>query len=604
MVQNGTYLRNRSGVWEVGDHVFDHVFDGYATHRQIESDAYKAARAHGRPLMREFSQLCPSEPGTVVNRLRHAVRLASGAAMSDNANTTVLPLGDDRVVCLADVTKSLVLIDPYSLGTGGKLRYVDSLWMPAGSNRRQVIGRVRCRGGTMAPACVHSFAVTEKYIVVPEMPLRYSVTRMLMSERTPLYILDWLPDSGSYMHVACKSTRRTNGTYLRNGPGVSVRSRLRRLRHIGPRLLPQGARGRATGAHRQIESDAYKAAMAHGRPLMREFSQLCPSEPGTLVDRLHHVIRHVSGAATSDNANTVVLPLGDGRVVCLADVTKSSVLIDAETLGTVGKSRYTDKLWCPLKCTHPVVTRGGAEVLTLLPDFTRRGYLLARMTAGSNRREIHWKHGGERRGASFRGISLHQRIRGERRRRCPGQRRDRRLCEYYADPAIIQALALHKLRSPETAKDFPDSRVARFRIPLDGSAMGELETVLDPDEHGRGVESSTINPAYVGKEYRYLYACTARRPCNFFNALTKMDLVEKEARSWHEEDMVPSEPFFVARPGATNEDGGVVISTVSTMDGDGYVLLLDAATYKEIARLRLPYGLPFGFHGCWIPDKN
>ena len=31
-------------------------------------------------------------------------------------------------------------------------------------------------------------------------------------------------------------------------------------------------------------------------------------------------------------------------------------------------------------------------------------------------------------------------------------------CEYYADPAIIQALALRKLRSPETAKDFPDSR--------------------------------------------------------------------------------------------------------------------------------------------------
>jgi len=51
-------------------------------------------------------------------------------------------------------------------------------------------------------------------------------------------------------------------------------------------------------------------------------------------------------------------------------------------------------------------------------------------------------------------------------------------------------------------------RVARFRIPLDGSAMGELETVLDHDEHGRGVELSTINPAYISKEYRYLYACT------------------------------------------------------------------------------------------------
>ena len=96
---------------------------------------------------------------------------------------------------------------------------------------------------------------------------------------------------------------------------------------------------------------------------MREFSQLCPSEPGTLVDRLHHVIRHVSGAATSDNANTVVLPLGDGRVVCLADVTKSSVLIDAETLGTVGKLRYTGQAVVPVAVHAP---RRDAEVLTLL----------------------------------------------------------------------------------------------------------------------------------------------------------------------------------------------------------------------------------------------
>ncbi|OEL14760.1 Carotenoid cleavage dioxygenase 8-like protein B, chloroplastic [Dichanthelium oligosanthes] len=88
---NGTYLRNGPGVWEVGDHAFHHVFDGYATllrisirgalgratgaHRQIDSDAYRAARAH-----------C--------------------TVMSDNANTAVVPLGDGRVVCLADVTKS------------------------------------------------------------------------------------------------------------------------------------------------------------------------------------------------------------------------------------------------------------------------------------------------------------------------------------------------------------------------------------------------------------------------------------------------------------------------------------------------------------------
>lgn len=98
--------------------------------------------------------------------------------------------------------------------------------------------------------------------------------------------------------------------------------------------------------------------------------------------------------------------------------------------------------------------------------------------------------------------------------------------------------------------------MARFSIPLDGSPRGELETVVDPDVHGRGVELCSINPAYSGIEYRYIYACGAQRPCNFFNSLTKIDLVEKGAKIWYEAGSVPSEPFFVARPGGTNEDDG------------------------------------------------
>ena len=36
----------------------------------------------------------------------------------------------------------------------------------------------------------------------------------------------------------------------------------------------------------------------------------------------------------------------------------------------------------------------------------------------------------------------------------------------------------------------------------------------------------------------------------------QIDLVEKKAKNWFEEGAVPSEPFFVARPGATEEDDG------------------------------------------------
>lgn len=68
-------------------------------------------------------------------------------------------------------------------------------------------------------------------------------------------------------------------------------------------------------------------------------------------------------------------------------------------------------------------------------------------------------------------------------------------------------------------------RVGRFIIPFDGSSNGKLETALDPNEHGRGMDMCSINPKYLGKKYRYAYACGAHRPCNFPNTLTKANLL-------------------------------------------------------------------------------
>ncbi|KAF8751424.1 hypothetical protein HU200_012100 [Digitaria exilis] len=461
---NGTYLRNGPGVWDVGDHAFHHLFDGYATlvrvsfrqghatgaHRQIESDAYMSATATGRPVLREFSQ-CPSnKPGTnLLDRVSNAVGVLTGAALTDNPNSAVLRLGDGRVLCLTETTKSSILIDPDTLDTLGKLRYAHVLGlggmiqsghpivteselltvlpdlarpgyqvvrMEAGSDERKVIGRVDCRGGP-TPGWMHSFAVTEKYVVVPEMPLRYSASSLIKSELAPYYAFDWLPASGSYMHVMCRFT------------GKAVAS---------------------------VEVPPFMA--------------------------IHYINAYEEEGE-------------DGRA--------AAVVVDC--------------------------------------------------------------------------------------------------CEHYGDPSIIETLVLHRLRSLRDKDVLPNARVGRFRIPLDGSQFGELETALDPEEHGRGMDMCSINPTYLGKRYRYAYACGARRPCNFPNTLTKIDLVEKTVKNWHENGAVPCEPFFVARPGAKDEDDGVVISIVSAVDGGGYALVLDATTFQEIARVRFPYGLPYGFHGCWIP---
>ncbi|MED6177568.1 Carotenoid cleavage dioxygenase 8, chloroplastic, partial [Stylosanthes scabra] len=244
----GTYLRNGPGMWHIGDYNFRHLFDGYATlvklhfedgqlisgHRQLESQAYQAAKKNQKICYREFSEVPKAE-----NFLAYVGELASlfsGASLTDNANTGVVKLGDGRVVCLTETQKGSIVIDPETLETKGKFSYSDSLGglihsahpivtdeefltllpdlvkpgylvvrMVKGSNDRKVIGRVNCRGGP-APGWVHSFPVTQNYVVVPEMPLRYCAQNLLKAEPTPLYKFQWHPQSKAYMHIMCKKT--------------------------------------------------------------------------------------------------------------------------------------------------------------------------------------------------------------------------------------------------------------------------------------------------------------------------------------------------------------------------------------------------------------
>ncbi|KAK9058866.1 hypothetical protein SSX86_023710 [Deinandra increscens subsp. villosa] len=458
-----------------------------------------------------------------------------------------------------------------------------------------------------------------------------------------------------------------NGTYLRNGPG---------LWHIGDynfRHLFDGYativrlhfdNGRLTMAHRQIESDAYKAARKNNKLCYREFSEVPKHD--NLLSYIGDLANLFSGASLTDNANTGVVQLGDGRVVCLTETIKGSIIIDPDNLDTLGKFEYSDSLGTLVHSAHPIVTE--SEFLTLLPDLLNPGYLVVRMEPGSNERKVIGRvdcRGGPSAGwvhsfpvtehyvivpemplrycaqnllraepTPLYKFEWHPESKGFMHVMCKASGKlvasvevplfvtfhyinayeekdeDGRVlgiivdcCEHNANPAILDKLRLQNLRSWSGEDVLPDARVGRFKIPLDGSPNGELVDALNPDEHGRGMDMCSINPEYLGKKYRYAYACGARRPCNFPNTITKIDLEEKKAKNWYDEGSVPSEPFFVARPGATEEDDGVVISMVSDKNGEGYALILDASTFKEIARAKFPYGLPYGLHGCWVPKR-
>ncbi|KAE8056609.1 hypothetical protein FH972_013364 [Carpinus fangiana] len=457
------------------------------------------------------------------------------------------------------------------------------------------------------------------------------------------------------------------GTYLRNGPGMWAIGNYE-FRHLfdGYATLVKlhFENGRLVAGHRQIESEAYLAAKKNKKLCYREFSEV--PKPDNFLAYVGELASLFSGASLTDNANTGVVRLGDGRVVCLTETQKGSIVIDPDTLDTKGKFEYSDTLGGLIHSAHPIVT--DKEFLTLLPDLVNPGYLVVRMEPGTNERKVigrvncrngpapGWVH-------SF-PVTEHYVVVPEMPLRycaknllkaeptplykfewhpdskafvhimCKASGKivasvevplfvtfhfinayeeedeEGRLtaivadcCEHNADTTILEKLRLQNLRAFNGEDVLPDARVGRFIIPLDGSPYGKLEAALDPDEHGRGLDMCSINPNYQGLKYRYAYACGAHRPCNFPNTLTKLDLVEKKAKNWHEEGAVPSEPFFVPRPGATREDDGVVISMISQEAGSGYALLLDGSTFTEIARAEFPYGLPYGLHGCWVPKK-
>ena len=255
-MQSGTYLRNGPGLWHIGDYNFRHLFDGYATlvklyfengrliagHRQIESEAYKAAKKNKKLCYREFSEV--PKPDNFLAYVGELANLFSGASLTDNANTGVVKLGDGRVVCLTETQKGSIVIDPDTLDTLGKFEYTDTLGglihaahpivtdtefftllpdlinpgylvvrMEPGTNERKVIRRVNCRGGP-APGWVHSFPVTDHYIIVPEMPLRYCAQNLLKAEPTPLYKFEWHPHSKGFMHVVCKASGKIVSSLL------------------------------------------------------------------------------------------------------------------------------------------------------------------------------------------------------------------------------------------------------------------------------------------------------------------------------------------------------------------------------------------------------
>ena len=57
----------------------------------------------------------------------------------------------------------------------------------------------------------------------------------------------------------------------------------------------------------------------------------------------------------------------------------------------------------------------------------------------------------------------------------------------------------------------------------------------------------------------------------------------------------------MASPTTSAEDDGVLILAVMSAQGSSFLLVLDAATMRELGRAMLPFAIPYRFHGAFLP---
>ncbi|MCO5562236.1 hypothetical protein L7F22_015862 [Adiantum nelumboides] len=377
-------------------------------------------------------------------------------------------------------------------------------------------------------------------------------------------------------------------------------------------------KGKLKVSHAQLESQAYSSAKQLGKPRFREFAEAPKTE--NLLSYFGDLAGMAFGTTLTDNANTGVVKLGDGRVVCFTETIKGSIQINPDTLETLGRFEYEDKIGGLIHSPHPFVN--DKELITLIPDLLNPGYTIVRMEVGTNTRKVigrvkcrgksvgwvhsfpvtenyivvpeislkysvvnllksdpcpYYKFDWEPHYEAF--VHIIDRKTGEEVTNvkvppfvtfhfinayedvdeATGKVRViADCCEHMNRPTILACMHLDALR--ENPKDtIPDARVGRLIVPLDGSLTGELVTAVPQEGHGRGLDMCTINPLYMTQKHRYVYACGAHRPAHFPNMLTKVDMVNKTTVNWYEDGGIPSEPFFVSRPGARAEDDDLVL---------------------------------------------
>ncbi|KAH7977795.1 hypothetical protein HPB49_003591 [Dermacentor silvarum] len=148
----------------------------------------------------------------------------------------------------------------------------------------------------------------------------------------------------------------------------------------------------------------------------------------------------------------------------------------------------------------------------------------------------------------------------------------------------------------------------RFSLPLNRSPDESI--MIQPRELAKGMlrgELPRINKKRNGKPYKYSYSLSNIEGEENRAFVSKLDVTTGDWLRWERQGWFPSEPVFVARPGAVEEDDGVILSSLLHEDDEKKLalLVLDVKTLKQLALADFdcPSSIPADFHRCFVENQ-
>ena len=241
----GSLVRTAPAKWEVGGRTMRHWFDGFAmlqrfgiangevsfANRFLQTKAYRAAEEKGEIVYSEFAtDPCRSLFG-------RAMSLFS-PKLTDNANVNLVKLGE-RYIAMTEtpipvefdgdtletagvayeVPGMLTTAHPHlDRGSRGMLNYAAKIGprnryrfylLSPGDTRPRVIGELPVK----EPAYMHSFGLTERWLVLAEFPYVVNPISIPLSGRPYIENYRWKPELGTRITLVDRRTGEPTGPF-------------------------------------------------------------------------------------------------------------------------------------------------------------------------------------------------------------------------------------------------------------------------------------------------------------------------------------------------------------------------------------------------------